>query len=55
MLKIFKPLNRDPFTMEEIEEFMTMTETYETGISRFFQKSEAECKFEVVNDKVEEK
>lgn len=54
MLKIFKPLNREPFTMEEIDEYMTMTEAHDTGISKFFRKNEAECKFEVDNDKVEE-
>lgn len=38
MLKIYKPLNRDPFTMEEIKEFMIMTEAYECGISKFFKE-----------------
>lgn len=60
MLKIFKPLDREPFSMEEIEEFMTMTEAYECGISKFFKETvdtvavtTDEDEPEVVKEKVE--
>lgn len=42
MLKIFKPIKREPFTIEEIQEYMSVTETYEVGISKFFKGEEVE-------------
>jgi len=41
MLKIFKPFNREPFTMAEIEKYMSLTEAYELEISKFFRVEEA--------------
>lgn len=39
-LSKLKPFDRDPLTIEEIEEFVKINEDYEKKVEKFYQKTE---------------